>query len=306
MCALLVAHGPQALSVTTVGSLREAEAVLLGRPADLVVANLVLPDAAGSDVVRTLRACAPLAAIVGLTACDDRDLGLEAVRLGASGYLVKGEGEGAALVRQMLHALELRRMIQTLADEHARMEHIATHDPLTGLPNRALLFDRLGQAIEAVKRNDRHLAVMFVDLDGFKELNDTLGHAAGDELLGAVAARLRQALRASDTVARLGGDEFVLLCTHLASVEDGCLVAHKIAETLGLPFALQGRSWSIGASVGVALHSGEGVSSAELMRRADLAMYSAKDSGGRGYAIYREELEQWPPTVPSALPAARS
>jgi diguanylate cyclase (GGDEF)-like protein len=304
--ALLVDSTAAVLRVTSVRTLRESVSVLAADATDLMLVNLVLPDATGPRILETIRQAAPHVAVVVLTENVDRDLGLAAVRLGACGYMVKGESEGPGLVRQILHALELRRIMADLEQEQRRAAHKATHDALTGLPNRALLLDRLTQAIEASKRTERSLAVMFVDLDGFKQLNDALGHSCGDELLRNVATRIRQTLRATDTVARLGGDEFVLVCTNLCSADDACVVAQKVAEGLREPVALMGRKWTIGASVGVAVSGSDACTPAELLRRADLAMYSAKDAGGHAFAMYRSELEQWPTQLGSQRRLART
>ncbi|MDE2092697.1 MAG: diguanylate cyclase [Burkholderiales bacterium] len=167
-----------------------------------------------------------------------------------------------------------------LAEE--RIRRVAHHDGLTGLPNRLLFNDRLNQAISLAKREARQLALLYLDLDKFKPVNDTLGHAAGDELLQAVAARLRQQVRESDTVARIGGDEFAVILPGVSRRDEARRVADKALAALATPFRLigQGQTIDIGASIGVAIYPDDGASADALVKAADNAMYSAKHAGG--------------------------
>ena len=169
------------------------------------------------------------------------------------------------------------------AEEDVR--HRALHDPLTGLPNRVLFLDRLEQALAQAGRADRHVGVLFCDLDQFKLVNDSLGHEAGDELLSAVAPRLAGVLRGGDTMARFGGDEFGILVADAASVHDVTRVAERIGAALAAPFELRGREYFVTASVGIAV--GDGAEPPEaLIRDADLAMYRAKERGRGRYEIF--------------------
>lgn len=165
--------------------------------------------------------------------------------------------------------------------KQARIEHLAHHDTLTGLANRALLYDRLRQAIAAARREAYELAVLYLDLDKFKEANDALGHAAGDELLKQAAQRIARSVRESDTVARIGGDEFVVVLSKIASPDGAATVAGKIIAALAAPFHLGSvkQEVSIGASVGVALYTDETRDADELLKAADSAMYEAKRVG---------------------------
>ncbi len=175
-----------------------------------------------------------------------------------------------------------RRLARALDESRAaeeRIRHLAQHDPLTDLPNRALFSDRLAQALAGARRDGRHLAILFMDLDNFKPINDTLGHGIGDRLLQQVAARLRQGLRESDTVARVGGDEFIALLRNTSDAADTLAVAEKIGATLLEPFDVDGHSIRISASIGIALYPDHGGDDIELLKHADDAMYAAKREG---------------------------
>jgi diguanylate cyclase (GGDEF)-like protein/PAS domain S-box-containing protein len=168
-----------------------------------------------------------------------------------------------------------------------QMHRQAYFDTLTGLPNRALLFDRLRQALARARREGLTCALMFLDLDKFKHINDTLGHEMGDAVLMEAARRLRASLRESDTVARLGGDEFVVLLPTVNAAEDAGLVAEKIRASIAHPFELSGHSLHLSASIGIAVYPADGGSEKELVTCADAAMYAAKQGGGNRVAFHR-------------------
>ncbi len=174
-----------------------------------------------------------------------------------------------------------------------RLKHQAFHDPLTNLPNRALFSDRLAHALTRRRAvGTPGVAVLFVDLDDFKLVNDELGHAAGDQLLGAVGDRLVAVLRPFDTTARLGGDEFAVLVEDAAGPAQAARVAERIVETLREPFVLQGRELAMHASIGVALAGEEEVDGEELLRRADLAMYRVKQRGKGAFEVYQASMQE--------------
>src|SRR4051812_10543658 len=173
-------------------------------------------------------------------------------------------------------------------------EHQALHDALTGLPNRVLFRDRIQQAVRAAERRDGGAAVMIMDLDHFKEVNDTLGHHHGDGLLQEVAERLKTTLRSADTVARLGGDEFGVLLPDVAGVEDAQAVARVLQSALREPFVVDGLTLEIGGSIGIACHPDHGDHVEVLIQRADIAMYSAKEAG-RGFALYEPRQDHYSP-----------
>ncbi len=173
----------------------------------------------------------------------------------------------------------------------ARMAYMAHYDPLTGLANRTLFYDRLRQALSMARRNEAGLALLYMDLDGFKEVNDTLGHAAGDQLLMEVASRLRCCVRGSDSVARLGGDEFTIILNETHQQDDVAVVARKIVESIAAPFNLEGREArvSISISIGIARYTEEASDEDTLVKNADHAMYRAKSSGKNTFRFYSDE-----------------
>ena len=174
----------------------------------------------------------------------------------------------------------------------ARVHHMAYHDSLTGLPNRALLSDRLDRAMLNARRSQRQLAVMFIDLDRFKTINDSLGHMTGDQLLKEVANRLCCAVRGSDTVARLGGDEFVVLLPGIADPVEASAVAEQIIAALDQSFPLDGRQLHITPSIGICIYPDDGADVATLMRNADTAMYHAKATGRNNYQYFQPVMNQ--------------
>jgi diguanylate cyclase (GGDEF)-like protein/PAS domain S-box-containing protein len=171
-----------------------------------------------------------------------------------------------------------------------RLQYLAHHDTLTELPNRALLLDRLKQALARARWHRRLVGVLFVDLDRFKVINDTLGHDAGDRLLQTLGERFRSAVRERDTVARLGGDEFAILLDEIASANDIAGVAKKVLAALAPPFVVEGRELFVTASIGVALYPDDGADSSTLLKHADIAMYRAKDLGRNNYQFYSSEM----------------
>lgn len=184
---------------------------------------------------------------------------------------------------QVAAAIERRQML-------ARLQHIALYDQLTRLPNRELLHDRLRTALVRARREQGRVALLYLDLDNFKRVNDALGHAAGDHLLQVTADRLLQCTRKSDTVARIGGDEFVVLLESIRAPDHAWTIATKIRELLNQPFDLQGQSMRILPSVGVALYPEHGDGEKQLLHRADEAMYRAKKAGGNRLQLADEPI----------------
>src|SRR5437764_7908209 len=200
--------------------------------------------------------------------------------LGLFDFLIQsmiGLGMIACLLEDEREAAELASV---------EIEHLAYHDALTGRPNRPLYMDRLIVALAQATRANQKLAVFFLDLDRFKDINDSLGHTLGDALLKAVAERIRRCIREGDTVARFGGDEFTLLIPRIDNVEDTAKIAQKIIETVRIPFLISERELFVTTSIGIAISPGDGRDPETLVRNADAAMYRAKDQGRDGYQLY--------------------
>ena len=193
---------------------------------------------------------------------------------------VERQDEIGALARRFAELrTQIGQQMAELEQRRSELEHLARHDALTGLPNRALFDDRMAVALAAARRDDGRLALLFVDLDDFKPINDRLGHVVGDRVLEAVAARIRQSIRESDTAARIGGDEFVVLLPGIASAEDAKLVAEKIRAAIDRPFMIDGRELAVSVSMGLAHYPQDGTDATTLARHADAAMYRDKAEG---------------------------
>jgi diguanylate cyclase (GGDEF)-like protein len=211
----------------------------------------------------------------------------------------------AALVAALLATLYLflylvvskaDRIIASQEQERAAKEeqvrHQAYHDALTGLPNRAYFAERLSETIALAARHGHTCALMFIDLDRFKIVNDSLGHQAGDALLKTVSERVLECLRQGDLLFRMGGDEFTVILPEIAAPEDAAHVARRILEALALPVALHEHELTVGATIGIAVYPGDGHNGEELLKNADAAMYSAKEGGRGTHAFYRAEMNQ--------------
>ena len=196
---------------------------------------------------------------------------------------VRRDGYAAGLVLLLYDVTEF-------IEAQERMQYLAYYDVLTGLPNRDLFSDRLGHAINHSSRSQRGLAVMFLDLDRFKIVNDSLGHQTGDVLLKMFAKRLRECMRESDTVAHISGDEFAITLEDMASAEDASRMARKIAEWLAQPLVCEGREFYVTSSIGISVYPIDGTDSTTLMKCADAAMYKAKEAGGNTYRFYAAEM----------------
>jgi diguanylate cyclase (GGDEF)-like protein len=188
--------------------------------------------------------------------------------------------------RLRAEAAERESLMEQLRRQEEHLRFMAQHDALTGLPNRLSMQQRLALALELAKRNRKKLAVMLVDLDDFKSINDTRGHPAGDQALTQLAARLRTSVRGSDTVARYGGDEFVILAGELDRAEDAGMIAEKVADMIQVPIALEGGPAQVGCSIGISLFPDDAQDGETLIKLADRAMYASKAVKGQRYAYY--------------------
>ncbi|QKE39336.2 putative bifunctional diguanylate cyclase/phosphodiesterase [Ferrovum myxofaciens] len=192
--------------------------------------------------------------------------------------------------RLVIAAIEAHKLAEQILVSKTQLDHLAHHDGLTNLPNRLLLHDRLGQAIESAHRRGGKLALMFMDVDRFKNINDSLGHVIGDQLLQSVAKRLVECVRHSDTVCRQGGDEFIILLGEIEYAEDAALSAQKVLTALVLPHCIDQHDLYISVSIGISIYPDDGLDAASLIKGADMAMYHTKENGGNNYTFFEHHM----------------
>jgi diguanylate cyclase (GGDEF)-like protein len=257
---------------------------------DVLLLQLAPSDLPGLAPIARARIMAPGTPLVVIAEEGDESTALLALQSGARGFAIRRELTTRTLVTAIATALESHHMILQLDSARERARHLATHDPLTGLANRAQFNDRLAQEMFAASRASESLAVVFIDLDGFKSINDALGHAVGDGLLRSLARRISACLRKGDTAARLGGDEFGVMLTHLTDPNDAEGIARKLVAELSEPIQFRSQLTGVRCSIGAALFPRNTRDPEQLVKKAETAMYYAKDSGGGTHAIYRDEM----------------
>jgi diguanylate cyclase (GGDEF)-like protein len=251
---------------------------------DLILLDLQMPGMDGFQVMESLKEnesddYLPVLAVTAQPAHK-----LRALQVGAKDFVSKPFDLAEVLMR--VHNMLEVRLLHEAARNHGKMlECLALNDPLTGLANRRLLTDRMSMALVHARRNKSAMAVVYLDLDGFKQINDTLGHGVGDVLLKIVAGRLVATVREEDTVARLGGDEFIIVLWHVSGTDVAATVALKVIEALSQPYDIEGRTVSITTSAGVGVYPVHGEDADTLMKSADLALYEAKRAGKNAYRI---------------------
>ena len=258
---------------------------------DVILIDLNLPDCTGSDTIYEVESQASNTPIIVLTEQDDNELASQALQSGAQDYLVKGHIDRSTLERSIRYAIERNRLLEQLEESKRLERHLAYHDALTILPNRHLLHDRLQQALAQSKRSGKLAALLFLDLDGFKRINDTLGHGIGDLLLKSVAKRLKTTVRQVDTVARLGGDEFTIVLLEINHAQDAKDVAQKILKVISQPYKIEEHELFVTASVGISIYPDDGSDIESLIRKADIAMYRAKGQGKNNYQVYNLSMD---------------
>ena len=244
-----------------------------------IILDLHLPEGQSFDSIPQFIQYCPGAPILILSSVEDEEQAINAVKSGAQDYLIKGQTSSSTFCRAIRYAMERHRATQ-------RITQLAHYDHLTGLANRGLFYERLNCAVARCNRNDMAMALMFLDLDHFKEINDSFGHECGDSLLKTVATRLKKCIREIDTGVRLGGDEFAVLLEQIISVEDVALVAERILQLLAQPIIVNHHQLQITGSLGITIYPWDSANPQELLSHADAAMYRAKAQGGHNYQFY--------------------
>lgn len=287
---------------TEADSAEAALSMLRTEKFDLVISDIKMDGMSGLEMIPQVRAIAPDTIIMMISGEQTIEVAIEALRGGAFDYVMKpfdfqhveaavrrALGHHALLVSKRLHEDHLEELVR---QRTAELNHLAYHDVLTELPNRILFEDRLTQALVLAERNRQTLGVLFLSLDRFKKVHDTLGRATGDKLLQKVAERLRSSALKGETVARFEGDEFALLLTQMGGTEgeDVVEVIFQINESLSLPFIIDDRELFITASIGISLYPDDGTDAAALLKNADAALYLAREQGGNNYQFYTADM----------------
>jgi two-component system, cell cycle response regulator len=275
---------------------------------DLILLDLMMPGTDGFQVMSDLKEIEIEGYLPVLAVTAHHAHKLRALQCGAKDFISKPFELDEVLMR-VRNMLEVRLLHEAARSQARMLEFLALKDPLTGLANRRLLAERMAMGLVHARRNNTIVALVYLDLDGFKQVNNTLGHGAGDTLLKLVAGRLLDTVREEDTVARVGGDEFVIALWHIGDADDAGNVASKVIDALSEPFELDGRRVTLTASAGIGVYPVHGEDADTLMKSADLALYVAKRAGKNGYRISeRTDLSVVVPPQydPSALRPPRS
>jgi len=288
--SMLESSGAQRFEITTASGVEDALLMLRELPYDAIL--LDVSDQEGTDLDPLLRAKVaaadtPIVVIAGEWRKDDA---VQVLNAGAQDYLTKDECSARILVRTVSQAVERHRIQAELRAARIRDHFQATHDSLTGLANRESFLHQLPPMIAAAERRRTGLALLFLDLDHFKFINDSLGHAAGDQLLKFVAERVAMVTRKSDLVARFAGDEFVVCIQDVSTPQAPGAVASNLLETLNAPYLLDGNEIWVTASIGIAVYPGDGRDADELLRNSDMAMYRAKLNGRNNFQFCTESM----------------
>jgi two-component system, cell cycle response regulator len=251
---------------------------------DLILLDLRMPGMDGFQVMEGLKEIETDGYLPVLAVTAEPAHKLRALQSGAKDFVSKPFDQAEVLMR--VHNMVEVRLLHEAARNYGKMlEALALNDPLTGLANRRLLADRMSMALVHARRNKSAMAVVYLDLDGFKQINDTLGHGVGDSLLKTVAGRLVATVRAEDTVARVGGDEFILTLWHVSGIDYAVTVASRAIEVVSHPYDIEGNTVTITTSAGVSIYPDHGEDADTLLKSADLALYEAKSAGKNAYRI---------------------
>lgn len=280
-------YTPEYRRVDTAPAMREA---LQRATWDVILADYTMPQFSAMAALSIVQASGLDLPFIVVSGNIGEDIAVAAMKAGAHDYIMKNSLKRLVpAIERELRDYEVRRE-RKRAEE--RLAYLAYYDPVTDLPNRSLLLDRLSQALAYGHRHEAPVAVMFLDLDRFKQINDTFGHAAGDHLLKVVAQRLTHYVRESDTVARLGGDEFVVVISEMVHAADANSIAQGILQVMADPVVIEGQELYISASIGISIYPTDGSDIPTLLKKADAALYRAKELGRNNYQSYTREMDQ--------------
>jgi diguanylate cyclase (GGDEF)-like protein len=271
--------------LTWCDDLDSALAKILSQEYDVALLDYYWGNDNARDLLNAARVQACQTPIVVMTDEMETEVDREAIRAGAADYLIKGQIDHLLLERALRYAIERKQTEQHLT-------RLAHYDPLTDVPNRILFRDRLEHAINLAERDNTSFTLMFIDLNGFKAVNDNFGHDAGDAIIRICAERLGSCLRRSDSVARMGGDEFTLLLQNIAVNTDVAHIAEKVIKAVEQPAEINGHEVVVGCSVGIAIYPQAGRDADTLLKHADMAMYKAKQEAGSSYRFFTEMMNQ--------------
>jgi diguanylate cyclase (GGDEF)-like protein len=273
------------VDIRHVTELRAALVALNSEHFDAVLTDLNLPDSVGIKTIRRILAVRREIPLVVHSTIAEESMVLQVLQAGAQEYVIKGQGDGYVVGRAIRSAIERKRT-------ELKLQRLAHYDNLTGLANRTLFHKRLEHALARAARCQGGVALMVMDLDRFKTINDTLGHHAGDRMLVQVAERLKPCVREQDTVARLGGDEFTIILERVSTTEEAAVVARKIIDAMSAPFELEAQSIYVTPSIGITLfpYDDDGVDG--LLKNADAAMYQAKAKGRNGFQFFTAGMNE--------------
>jgi diguanylate cyclase (GGDEF)-like protein len=290
LAGLLTEYGYKRISATTDAGAVPAMHAANGY--DLILLDLHMPDVGGLEIMKQLREADPEHYLPVIVVTGDQHSRIAALGAGARDFIMKPY-DAVDLDARVRNTMQVRLLYKAVNKNRELLKQQSQQDELTGLPNRRLLTERLEYTLEQARRRQRKAALLYLDLDGFKDINDRYGHACGDQLLVLAAERIRNTVRSEDTVARIGGDEFIVLLPEVSAVSDVKRPVEELLRVLEAPFELREGAVQISGSIGIAFFPGDAISAEQLISSADTALYNAKRAGKGRYELTRVADEQY-------------